>query len=131
MSRPIFLYDGDCAFCSSCARFIERRIPTRAKVAAWQFSDLAALGVTRDAAESAVQWIDERGAVAGPVAISRLLRDGGRLWRVPGIVLGRRPVLAIAWPIYRWIARNRHRLPGGSATCSLTQAEREKLKAAD
>ena len=35
-ARPVFLFDGDCAFCSTCARFIERRIPTSAFVEAWQ-----------------------------------------------------------------------------------------------
>jgi len=39
-------------------------------------------------------------------------------------------VLWAAWPMYRWIARNRHRLPGGTATCSLPQAERERQRAA-
>jgi hypothetical protein len=34
--RHTFVIDGDCAFCSTCARFIERRIPTPAPGgAAW------------------------------------------------------------------------------------------------
>jgi predicted DCC family thiol-disulfide oxidoreductase YuxK len=44
-------------------------------------------------------------------------------------VLAAPPVSALAWPIYRWIARNRHRLPGGTAACSLSQADRERWKA--
>jgi predicted DCC family thiol-disulfide oxidoreductase YuxK len=119
MSTSVFLYDGDCAFCSSTARFITRRIPTRASVVPWQRADLAALGVTRADATAAVQWIDEHGAVAGPVAIARLLVDAGSWWRPLGRVLGRRPALWAAWPAYRWVARNRHRLPGGTAMCAL------------
>src|SRR3954465_13994135 len=46
--RPVFVFDGDCAFCSSCARFIERRIRPSADVEAWQFTDLDALGLTED-----------------------------------------------------------------------------------
>ena len=125
---PIFVYDGDCAFCTTCARFIERRIPTSAEVSPWQFADLDALGVTQAQAEEAVLWVaDGEPVAAGPEAIARLLVDGGSYWRALGWVLGLRPVTWLAWPVYRWVARNRHRLPGGTAACSLPQAERDKL----
>ena len=131
VASTVFLFDGDCAFCTSCARFIERRIPTTARVIAWQFADLDRLGVTAEAAEAAVQWIPSAGPVtSGPAAIADLLRDAGSYWRPLGLLLGRRPVLRVAWPAYRWIARNRHRLPGGTAACSLSQAERERQRAA-
>jgi predicted DCC family thiol-disulfide oxidoreductase YuxK len=119
------VYDGDCAFCTSCARFIERRIHPPARVEAWQRLDLAALGLTADECADAVQWVGEDAEVAaGPVAIARLLRRAERLsgrlvWRPAGAVLGTRPVLALAWPAYRWVARNRHRLPGGTPACAL------------
>jgi predicted DCC family thiol-disulfide oxidoreductase YuxK len=116
-----FLYDGDCAFCTSCARFIERFIPTRAAVVPWQFADLDALGVSAGDAGDAVQWIDPGGpALAGPAAIARLLRTSPRrVWRPVGALLSLRPITALAWPVYRWVARNRHRLPGGTAACAL------------
>lgn len=131
MALPVFLFDGDCSFCTSSARFIDRRIKTHAHVIAWQFADLDKLGVTQEAAESAVQWIDATGVKAGPEAIAVLLKDAGSFWRPMGAVLGLRPVLWVAWPVYEWIARNRHRLPGGTAACSLSQAQRERLKAAE
>ncbi len=132
VTTAVFLFDGDCAFCTSCARFIDRRVPTHAHVVAWQFADLDRLGVTRVAAEAAVQWIPaEPGRpLAGPEAIAALLRDAGSFWRPLGVVLGLRPVLRLGWPIYRWISHNRHRLPGGTAACSLSQAERERQRAA-
>jgi predicted DCC family thiol-disulfide oxidoreductase YuxK len=116
-----FLYDGDCAFCSSCVRFIERFIPTPATITPWQFADLDALGVGVAAASDAVQWIEpQRPALAGPAAIARLLRTSSRrVWRPVGALLALRPVTALAWPLYRWVARNRHRLPGGTAACAL------------
>jgi predicted DCC family thiol-disulfide oxidoreductase YuxK len=129
MTGPTFLYDGDCAFCSSCARFIERRVPTAAAVLPWQHADLAALGVTEQQAEAAVRWVARDGAVAaGPVAIARLLVDAGSFWRPLGALLALRPVAALAWPVYRWVARNRHRMPGGTAACSLPQADRDRLR---
>jgi len=121
--RPTFVFDGDCAFCSWCARFIERRIHTPARVAAWQRLDLDALGLTADQCADAVQWVDAGRTAAGPAAIAELLRratgpSGRLLWRPAGAVLGTRPTLALAWPAYRWVARNRHRLPGGTAACA-------------
>lgn len=128
----MFLFDGDCAFCTTCARFIDRHVHTRVRVVAWQFADLDRLGVRRDEAEAAVQWVDGGGpASAGPEAVARLLRDAGGVWRPLGVLLGLRAVLWLAWPAYRWISRNRHRLPGGTAACSLSQAERERLRAAE
>ena len=53
-------------------------------------------------------------------AVGALLRDAGRGWwllgsleRVPGI----RWLSGVA---YRWIAKNRYRLPGGTPACSLS-----------
>lgn len=120
-----FVYDGDCSFCTSCARFIERRIPSQATVVPWQFTDLSALGLTQEQAEEAVQWVGPDGTVAsGPDAIALLLRDAGRLWTVPGRALQISGVRAAAWPAYRWVAGHRHLLPGGTAACSLPQAQR-------
>lgn len=123
-----FLYDGDCAFCTSCARFLERHIHTSARVLPWQFADLATLGVSQEQCEAAVQWVPDGGpAVGGPEAIGVLLRDAGSYWRPVGWLLGLRPVRWAAWPAYRLISRNRHRLPGGTAACSLPQAQRDAL----
>ena len=128
MDRPTFLFDGDCAFCTSCARFIERHIDTTVTVVAWQFADLDRLGVTEAECLDAVQYVDKLKRTAGPVAIADLLRtatgaSGRLLWRPAGWLLGRRPVTALAWPAYRWVARNRHRLPGGTAACKVTPGQ--------
>jgi predicted DCC family thiol-disulfide oxidoreductase YuxK len=128
METSTFVYDGDCAFCTRCAEFIERRIPTGARVVPWQFADLAALGLTEAECEEAVQWVGADGSrAAGPDAIAKLLGDSAPLWRVAGTGLSFPPVRAVAWPAYRWVARNRHRLPGGTAACSLPQEARERL----
>ncbi|WP_341718900.1 DUF393 domain-containing protein [Micromonospora sp. FIMYZ51] len=128
MERPTFVYDGDCAFCTSCAEFIERRIPTGARVVPWQFADLDRLGLTEAECEEAVQWVGLDGSrAAGPDAIAALLGSSGRVWRIAGAGLRFAPVRAAAWPAYRWVARNRHRMPGGTAACSLPQATRERL----
>lgn len=103
-----------------CVRFVERWVPTTAHVVPWQFADLEGLGVTRSAAVAAVQWVEPgRMPLAGPAAIARLLLTSALAWRPVGFVLSLRPVTALAWPVYRLVARHRHRLPGGSAACAV------------
>jgi predicted DCC family thiol-disulfide oxidoreductase YuxK len=127
-SGATFVYDGDCSFCTSCAHFIEARIPSRATVVPWQFADLDQLGLSLEQVEEAVQWVAEDGTVSsGPDAIALLLKDAGRFWQIPGTALQIGPVRLAAWPAYRWVANHRHLLPGGTAACSLPLAQRAKL----
>jgi predicted DCC family thiol-disulfide oxidoreductase YuxK len=124
-----FLYDGDCAFCSACARFIERRIPTSAAVLAWQWADLGRLGVSAEQCDESVQWIafdgdGARTATQGPAAIADLLRSSTPAWRMVGRLLGTRVALALGWPAYRFVARHRDRIPGGTPACALPAAQR-------
>ena len=117
----VFLYDGDCGFCTASAMFLRRHVPTPARVVAWQDVDLAPLGVTAEQCRSAVQHVANRRVSAGPVAVADLLRTatGARAigWRILGRLLRTRPVLLLAWPVYRLVARYRHRLPGGTQAC--------------
>jgi predicted DCC family thiol-disulfide oxidoreductase YuxK len=129
VGRATFLFDGDCAFCSACARFIERRIPTSAAVLAWQRADLGQVGVTPQQCDESVQWIafDDGGvrtASEGPAAIADLMRSSSRAWRVVGRLLGNRVALAAAWPVYRFVSRHRDRMPGGTPACALPAAQR-------
>lgn len=120
MVQPTFVYDGDCAFCTACARFIDRWIPSSARVLPWQFADLDELGLTPAECTEAVQWVGAASdRAAGPDAIARLLAGSNLFWRVPGALLRFPPVRAVAWPAYRWVARNRHRMPGGTAACAV------------
>jgi predicted DCC family thiol-disulfide oxidoreductase YuxK len=124
---PTFVYDGDCSFCTTCAEFIERRIPTHARVAPWQFADLDELGLTQEQCEEAVQWVSAEQRGSGPDAIALLLKDAGRFWHFAGAGLQLGPIRLAAWPAYHWIADHRHLLPGGTAACSLPQAQRDAL----
>lgn len=125
MTTPIFLYDGDCAFCTSTARFIERHVRTTAEITPWQWADLPSLGVDRQAAEVAVLWVERGVVVSGPNAIAVLLRRAQWYWRPLGFLGSLTPVSWLTWPVYNLIARNRHRLPGGTPACPAPQAERQ------
>jgi predicted DCC family thiol-disulfide oxidoreductase YuxK len=122
----VFLYDGDCGFCTRCAMVLRGRMRTPVPIVAWQSMDLTALGVTEAQSSAAVLYVDGERVSAGPVAIADLLRTATRRrdfgWRTAGRLLGTRAVLPIAWPVYRWVARNRHRFPGALAACERPRA---------
>lgn len=125
MTTPTFLYDGDCAFCTSCARFIERHVRTTAKVTPWQWVDLRSLGVDQQAAEKAVLWVEPGLVIAGPDAIAVLLRNAQWYWRPLGWLGSLTPVSWLTWPVYNLVARNRHRLPGATPACAPPKSERD------
>jgi predicted DCC family thiol-disulfide oxidoreductase YuxK len=106
-------------------------VPTSATVTPWQLADLEALGVTQADAEASVQWVQAWSGrpvrAAGTAAIARLLDDAGSHWRPLGWLLTIWPVSSIAGAAYLLVARNRHRLPGGTAACVLPRAERERV----
>lgn len=119
----VLLYDGDCGFCARSASFLRRHISTPARVVAWQVADLPPLGLTAQECASVLHYVAGGRISTGPVAIADVLRSAagrrGYGWRVLGRLLSLPPVLLLAWPVYRMVARNRHRLPGGTATCEL------------
>jgi len=122
---PVLVYDGDCAFCTRSVRFIERRISRHPRIVAWQHADLEPLGLTAEMCETAVQWVGTDGSVAsGHRAVARTLIHGGGLWWVMGRIILLPGISSVSALVYRWVARNRHRMPGGTAECVLPQAER-------
>ncbi|WP_030370804.1 thiol-disulfide oxidoreductase DCC family protein [Streptomyces rimosus] len=119
-NRPVLVYDGDCGFCTTSVRFAERRIRPRCTVTAWQFTDLEVLGVTQERAEHEVLWITPHGTVyGGAQAVAKLLMSARGVWAVPGALLTLPPFRQLAHVVYRLVADNRHRMPGGTAACSL------------
>ena len=118
--RPVLVYDGDCAFCTSCARLLERIRPD-AEIVPWQFTDLAELGITEEQAADAVQWVQIDGTVrSGHEAIAAVLNTAGRIWRIIGRMVLLPGISWMAAKVYRLVARNRYRLPGGTPACALS-----------
>jgi predicted DCC family thiol-disulfide oxidoreductase YuxK len=95
------------------------RIGPDAEIVAWQLTDLDELGITEEQASEAVQWVGVDGTVhSGHEAIAAVLTTAGPIWKVAGRIL---LVPGISWlsaAIYRLVAHNRRRLPGGTPTCA-------------
>lgn len=123
--RTTLIYDGDCGICTRLAGFAGRRLRPRAEVRASQELDLAAYGVTEAQCAEALQLVTAQGRVySAQDAVARLLLISRPPWRPAGLVLLLPGVNALAGVAYRWIARNRYRLPGASDACAVPPAER-------
>ncbi len=121
---PWLIFDGDCAFCTSTATFVERRLHRpggpNARLVPWQFTDLAALGTTEQRARSEVLWVRPDGQVTGgATAFADWLRFRGGVFGGLGRAMGLPGVRVLAGVVYRFVARYRGRLPGGSPACAL------------
>jgi predicted DCC family thiol-disulfide oxidoreductase YuxK len=126
LERPVLVFDGDCALCSTSVRLLERMVRRRPTIIAWQHATLSELGLTQAQCEEAVQWVEVDGTVlSAHHAVGRTLTYGGRGWWLIGRVITAPGVQRVSGAVYRWVARNRHRLPGGTPACSLPQAERD------
>jgi predicted DCC family thiol-disulfide oxidoreductase YuxK len=114
------IFDGDCGFCTSVARWAKRRLPNDVRVVPWQLEDLSAHGLTSDDTRAALVWIDGEGRVRrGHLAATRMLDRMAGTWQAIASAIATPPVDRLAEVVYGVIARNRHRLPGGTPACAL------------
>lgn len=113
-NQPVLIWDGDCAFCSRCVKFVERRIKPRAIIISYQKASLDELGLTDEQCSSALQWVDIDGrVVAGSRAVAALLRSSNGVWQILGALIDMPIIRLIAAGGYQLVARNRKHLPGG------------------
>lgn len=119
--RGLLIFDGDCGFCTTSARFVSRWVDRRDRydVRPWQELDLDALGVTEADCIEAAQFVRRDGSVvAGHRAIAAGLTHGAPPWRPLGHLLTLPGVSWLAARVYAWVADHRYALPGGTAACA-------------
>lgn len=86
----------------------------------YQFIDVAQFGLTAEQCNEAVQFVAADGHVyAAHIAVGMLLGGAGKGWWVLGSLMRLPGLRWLSGVSYRWVARNRHRLPGGTAACAL------------
>ncbi|MFD6280748.1 thiol-disulfide oxidoreductase DCC family protein [Streptomyces sp. NPDC060209] len=130
-TRSVLIYDGDCAFCTSSVTFAEQYVRPRCEATPWQFADLDSLGTTRERAEYELLWITPTGVIyGGAQAVAKLLLTAGRGWAVLGALLTLPPLRWIAHGVYRLVANNRERMPGGTPACALPADRRPSTRTA-
>jgi predicted DCC family thiol-disulfide oxidoreductase YuxK len=120
VQRPALVFDGDCGFCTRSAAVARRVLPADCAVVPWQGADLASVGATAERARQEVLWVPRRGDVVGGArAVAAALRAAGPGWALLGRLLQLPLVRVLADRVYRVVAANRMRLPGGTAACAL------------
>lgn len=128
MAVSVLIYDGDCGVCTKLSRLVTKTVRANRGdfvVSAYQDADLGVLGLTAEQCDEALQWVASTGQVSSAQdAAARVLLAGRLPWRPVGALILVPGVNALAGLVYRWVARNRHRLPGGTPACSLPAAQR-------
>jgi predicted DCC family thiol-disulfide oxidoreductase YuxK len=113
------IYDGDCGFCQWSLRWALRLGITCEHHPAHAV-DLAALGLSDEDVLEAAWYVEGDRRLRGHEAIAAALRTARRApVRWLGAVVGSRLLRPVAVPIYAWVSRNRHRLPGATDACAL------------
>lgn len=115
----VFLYDGDCGFCTTSARWLQRHATSTARVEAWQYADLVPLGLTPADCAEALMYVDDGRRVVGPDAVAAFLETGKPSWRTAGQLLAAPGSRHVVWPVYQWISHRRGHLPGGTPATEL------------
>ncbi|CAN5444657.1 hypothetical protein BH23ACT6_BH23ACT6_15970 [soil metagenome] len=121
--RPVFIFDGDCGFCTSSAGVLRRFFDPAARyaIAPYQRLDLAAYGLSEQDCDRAAQFVDANGTVsAGHASIAAALRHSLAVWRPLGVALTLTGIDGLAARAYDWVAEHRGQLPGGTPACALT-----------
>ena len=123
IDAPILVYDGDCAFCARSVQFILRFDRRRTVRFAARDGGHGRAVRTRHPALASVDsllWVEARGAgelvrthADAALAVARYL---GGIWAVLAAFGGIVP-RPVRDAVYRFIARNRHRLGGGAVAC--------------
>lgn len=130
-AERLLIFDGDCGFCGACARWMERRWSRtpRPRAIAWQSLDREQPPFetpTLAQFSESVWWIDGERREAGSRAIAHALLAATRPWPLVGVALRTPPLSWAAAPLYRSVARHRHRFPGATSACATGGSARHR-----
>jgi predicted DCC family thiol-disulfide oxidoreductase YuxK len=117
---PLLVYDGDCGFCMKSIHWAQKHLRNMPDTAAYQRLDLSELGLTAETCQCAVQLVHTDGHIdAAHNAVRVLLVQSGGFWSLVGRAMQLPGVKGLSGVVYRWIAANRHVMPGASGACTL------------
>ena len=118
----VLIYDGDCQFCRMSLDFGLKILKQFPLYVAFQKINPEEFGLTSHQVESQI-WTVGGGKppAGGHLAAAALLEmQANPAYRALGWLMRTPPTSWIAKKLYFFIAANRHRLPGGSRQCKIT-----------
>ncbi|MFI9153920.1 thiol-disulfide oxidoreductase DCC family protein [Streptomyces sp. NPDC053367] len=128
MTRPrtasgtqVLAYDGDCGFCQASVDRIRRSATPAWEAVPWQSLPDRLTAPHLERLDREVLLLRSGTVVAG--GADALLRYVGsspyRSWRTLSALAALPGIRGCARLVYRWVARNRLRMPGGTAACAV------------
>ena len=127
----VLIYDGDCQFCQLSLEFGVKNLRIFPQYVAFQRIDPTDFGLTAQQVRSQI-WLAQKSpanavALGGHLAAGAVLRFQPSRWlKVLGWLTSTPPTSWAASVLYKLIAANRHRLPGGSRACKIEDNYFEK-----
>ena len=123
-SKPVLIYDGDCKFCQLSLEFGIRHMKVFPPYVAFQKIEPSSFSLTEKQVRSEIWLVDEglnqSFRLGGHLAAAAILQMQSNLFfRLAGALMKTPPTSWLAEIAYRWVARNRHRLPGGARACTI------------
>ena len=95
----------------------------RVSVTPYQYLNLAELNLSQEQTSKAVYFVTQTETFSAAKAIAKCLMASRTPWAIAGFLMNIPVVISVAELVYAWIAKNRHRLPGGTPECSLPRQE--------
>jgi predicted DCC family thiol-disulfide oxidoreductase YuxK len=120
----VLIYDGDCQFCQLSLDFGIKSLRVFPQYVAFQKIDPKTFGLTAQQVRSQI-WLAQKHpanavALGGHLAAGAILKlQPSRILRLLGWLASTPPTSWAADLLYKLIAANRHRLPGGSRACKI------------
>lgn len=123
IAKTVLIFDGDCGFCTSTANWIVKHSKISVTAVPYQWAKLEESGLTAKQASAEVQLVSDGSIFSGHYCMAKLLklqpnilvRSVGKLMTAPGIN-------SMSALVYKWIAANRHKLPGGTPACEMPRS---------
>jgi predicted DCC family thiol-disulfide oxidoreductase YuxK len=131
LDSKVLIYDGDCQFCQLSLEFGIKHVPKFPKYVAFQRIKPEDFGLTSEQVRSKIWLVEAQNpsvrALGGHLAAGEILRGQSSLFfRALGWLISTPPTSLIADLVYRFIAANRHLMPGGTRQCKIEDNYFEK-----
>ncbi|MCX4405876.1 MULTISPECIES: thiol-disulfide oxidoreductase DCC family protein [unclassified Streptomyces] len=123
--RPLTLaYDGDCGFCQASIDRIHTTVKPTLPAIPWQWLPEETTRPHQDRLDEEVLLLHgTMVSCGGAEALTRFIGSSPyRTYRLLAAAVRLPAILPLARLVYRQVARNRHRLPGGTPACALPPA---------